>query len=132
MRVRVDEVLGEVGGVELRGVDGVLLGFDVDGVFDGVGGDDDAVVGFGVAGGCQWDARRLGGEGGILRSLDLTLEEAADGHLGDGLDAGFLVPVDLVDADIVLAVAGRGDGRHGCGEYGITRGNAQIRTDHWQ
>jgi len=51
VRVRVDEVLGEVGGVELRGVDGVLLGFDVDGVLDGVGGDDDAVVGLGVAGG---------------------------------------------------------------------------------
>lgn len=43
---------------------------------------------------------------GFIRCLDLALKEAADGHLGDGLDAGFLVPVDLVNADIVLAVAG--------------------------
>lgn len=44
-----DEVGAQDGAEELRRRDGVLLGQDVDGVLDGVGGDDDAVVGFGVA-----------------------------------------------------------------------------------
>jgi hypothetical protein len=84
--VRLDEVRAEDRGEELRRCDGVLLGGDVDGVFDGIRGDDDAVVGLGVG------------------SVDLTLEKAAYGHLRDGLDAGGRVTVDLVDADIVLAI----------------------------
>lgn len=87
--VGLEEVGAEDGGEELRGVDGVLLRLDVGGVFDGVGGDDDAVV------------------GDCVRGLDLALEQAADGHLGDGLDVAVLL--DLVDADVVLAVAGGGE-----------------------
>ncbi len=48
--------------------------------------------------------RRGGRE--IVRRVDCTLQEHADGHLGDGLDAAFLVTVDLVYADVVLAIAG--------------------------
>ena len=48
VRVCLDEVGGEDGAEELGGCDGVLFGEDVDGVFDGVCGDDDAVVCFGV------------------------------------------------------------------------------------
>lgn len=89
--VGVDEVGAEDGGEELRGVDGVLLGGDEDGVLDGVGGDDDAVVAL-----CVGD-------------VDVALEEAADGHFGDGVDAGGGVAVGLEHADVVLAVAGGGD-----------------------
>jgi len=48
VRVRVDEVGAQDTGKELGRVDGVLLCLDVDGVLDGVRGDDDAVVRLGV------------------------------------------------------------------------------------
>jgi hypothetical protein len=44
VRVRVDEVLPQVAGVELWRVDGVFLSLDVDCVLDRVGGDYNAVV----------------------------------------------------------------------------------------
>jgi len=47
--VRIKEVLAEVAGIQLWGVDGMLLGLDVDGVLDRVSGHDDAVVGLGVS-----------------------------------------------------------------------------------
>lgn len=59
-------------------------GGTVDGVFHGVGGYHDAVVGVGV------------------RGLDVALEQHADGHFGDRVGPRGLVPVDLVEADIVL------------------------------
>lgn len=40
-----------------------------------------------------------------LRGLNLALEQAANGHFSDGLNAGLGISVDLVDADIVLAIA---------------------------
>lgn len=40
----------------------------------------------------------------LLRGLDISLEQAGYCHFRDGLDAGRLVPLDLVDPDIVLAV----------------------------
>lgn len=49
VRVLLDEVGAEDGGEEFGGCDGVFFGFDVDGVFHGVGGYDDAIVGFGVS-----------------------------------------------------------------------------------
>lgn len=55
--------------------------------------------------------------GSGLRCLDGALEQAADGHLCHCLDTGFLVAMDLVDADIVLSVAGRSERRH-CGGGG--------------
>lgn len=102
--VRVDEVGAEDGGEELWGVDGVQLGGDEDCVLDGVGGDDDAVVALCVG------------------NVDVALEEAADGHFGDGMDARGGVAVRLEDADVVLAVAGCGDvcGRgHDEGDLGV-------------
>lgn len=86
--VLFNEVRAEDGGVELWRGDRVLLGNKVDGVLDGVCGDDDAVVGL------------------CIGLVDVALEEAADGHLDDGLDAGRSVAMDLVDADVVLAIAG--------------------------
>lgn len=47
-----------------------------------------------------------------LRGLDITLQQDADGHLNDGLDTGFLIAVNLVNADIVLAVAGSSERAH--------------------
>ena len=43
---------------------------------------------------------------GGLRGLNVTFEQHADGHFNDGLGAGFLVTVDLVETDVVLAIAG--------------------------
>lgn len=93
--VLLDEVRAQKGGEVFRGCDGVLLGKQVDGVLDGVGRDNDAVVGLGVGG------------------LDVTLEQTADGHFSNSLDTSRLVAVDLVDSDIVLAVASSGYVRHG-------------------
>lgn len=87
--VLLQEVGAEDAGVELRGVDGVLLRLDVDGVLDGVGGHDHTIVGLSVTGG------------------DVALKEAGDSHFRHGLRAGRSVPVDLEYTDILLAVAGR-------------------------
>lgn len=40
-----------------------------------------------------------------LRRLYLSLEQYADGHLNHGLNAGLLIPLDLVNADVILAIA---------------------------
>lgn len=92
--VLLDEVVTQDRGKQLGGVDGVLLGHDEGGVLNGIGGDNDAVVGLGVGG------------------VNVALQQAADGHLRDMLDTGLLVAVNLEDADIVLSVAGGGNVRH--------------------
>lgn len=51
-----------------------------------------------------------------LRGLDITLQQDADGHLDDSLDTGLLITVNLVNADIVLAVAGSSQRVHDCGD----------------
>lgn len=79
----------------------MLLGLDVDGVLDGVGSNNNAVIGLGV------------------RGVDLALEKAADGHLGDRLLASLLILVDLVDADIVLAIAGSRKAGHRVVDCGV-------------
>lgn len=102
--VLVEEVLAEVGGVKLRGVDGVLLGLDVNGVLDRIGSHNNAVVGLGVTEkrvSLCWNSF----QGLYIRSLNLALEKAADGHLSDGLSAGSLILVHLVDTNIVLSIA---------------------------
>ena len=104
VRVGLDEVGAEDGGKELGGCDGVLFGFDVDGVFHGVGGYNHAVVGFGVSADLLEELEQSREE--IVRCLDSTFEEYADCHLCDGLNTGPLVTLDFVDADIVLAIAG--------------------------
>ena len=50
VRVGLDEVGPEDGGEKLGGCNGVFFGFDVDGVFHGVGSYYYAVVCFGVSG----------------------------------------------------------------------------------
>jgi hypothetical protein len=47
--VLLDEVVAEDGAEQLRGSNGLLLSGNVDGVLDGVGSDDDTVVGLGIA-----------------------------------------------------------------------------------
>ena len=42
----------------------------------------------------------------IVRYVDSPFEEYADSHLSDGLDAGFLIAFDFIDADVVLAISG--------------------------
>lgn len=92
--VLFDKVVAQDGGKELGRGDGVLLGEDEDGVLHCVCGDDDAVVGLCVG------------------SLNVALEQDADDHFGDCVDARFAVAIRLEDADIVLAIAGGGDGGH--------------------
>lgn len=92
--VLLDKVIAQDRGKPLRWIDGMLLGGDEDGVLNGVGGHHDTVVGVGIG------------------SLNVTFEEAADGHLGDILKVGCLVTVDFEKTDIVLSIAGRGHIRH--------------------
>ncbi|KAL2277369.1 hypothetical protein FJTKL_00072 [Diaporthe vaccinii] len=101
VRVGVQEVLTQDRGEELGRVDGVFLCLDVDGVLHRVRGHDDAVVGLCVP-----------GPGHLLRCLDLPFKQAGHCHLCDGLDPGGLVPVHLVDADIVLPIPGRCESGH--------------------
>lgn len=50
--------------------------------------------------------------GKCSRCLDIALQQTCDCHLRDGLGAGGLIPLDLVDADIVLAVSCGCESRH--------------------
>lgn len=59
VRVLLDEVFGEDGGELFGRVDRVLLCEDVGSLLLGVGGNDDGVVGLGVAGICQ-DVQSVG------------------------------------------------------------------------
>jgi len=52
-----------------------------------------------------------------VRCVDVSLEEDADCLLDDGVDARPGVLIDLVQADIVLAVAGVRELRHGDWSY---------------
>jgi hypothetical protein len=102
-----DEVRSNDRPKNFGGCDGVLFGEDEDCVFDGVCGDDDAVVGFGVAVDRSVHLTILiVDRKGFLRDVDVALEKTADGHLDHCLEAGLFIAVDLVDADIVLAVTG--------------------------
>jgi hypothetical protein len=96
VRVGVDVVLAEDAGVQLGRVDGVQFGRHVGGLLLGVGCDDVGVVCVGPRGG------------------DVALEQSADGHLGHILGL-VCVALNLVEADVVLAVAG---GREVAGHVG--------------
>lgn len=93
--VLLNEMLAQERGKPFRWIDGMLLGHDEDGVFDGVGGDYDTVIGVRVRGG------------------NVAFEQTANGHFGDTLEAGCLVAIDFKKADIVLAIASGGHVRHG-------------------
>jgi len=47
------------------------------------------------------------------RGLNVSFKQDADSHLNNGLDASLLVLLDLVEADIVLSIAGIAKLRHG-------------------
>lgn len=115
VRVGLDEVVADDGGEELRGLDGVLFGQDVAGLLLGVGCDDDGVVGFGVSVGggivSQTLVRMFEEYGWNIRGLDVALKEDADGHLDDILCA-VIVALHLVQADVILAIAGVAELRH--------------------
>jgi hypothetical protein len=49
----------------------------------------------------------------VLRSLNVSLEKDADCLLDNGVDSGLGILINLVEADIVLAIAGVGELRHG-------------------
>lgn len=96
-------MVGKYGSKEFWRGDWVLFGENVNGLLLGVRSYDDRVVCLGVA--SKWSAwLRLFARFADLRGFDVTLEQRADGHLNNGLDAiGFFVH--LVETDIVLAIA---------------------------
>jgi hypothetical protein len=49
----------------------------------------------------------------VLRSFNVSLEKDADCLLDNGVDSGLGILINLVEADIVLAVACVGELRHG-------------------
>lgn len=64
----------------------MLFGHDVCGLLHGVGGYDNAVVGF------------------CIRRGDVTFEEHTDNHLVDCVRFGGFIADDFVQADVVLAI----------------------------
>lgn len=68
-----------------------------------------------------------------LRGLDITFQQDADGHLNDSLDTGLLITVNLVNADIVLAVAGSSQRAHDCGGRKISRADdKKDKRQRWE
>lgn len=110
VRVGLDEVVANDGGELLWWVDGVLLCENVGGLLLRVGRDDYRVVCLGVAGARQLASWRLVLV--CLRLLNVSLEQDAHCLLDNCVDAGLGVLVDLVQADIILAVAGVAKLRH--------------------
>jgi hypothetical protein len=101
--VLLNEMAAEDGSIQLRRVDGVLLGGNIDGVLDRVGGNDNTVIGLGVGG------------------LNLSLEKTANGHFCHGLNTSRSIAVDFADADIVLAIASSRYVRH-CDSFVVVIG----------
>ena len=100
------EMVGHNGGKKLRRGDGMLLRHEIDGVLDGVGCDDSAVISFGVTGYSQLVILEMVLVDWHLRGFDFTFKEHAHGHLNDRLGARLLITVDFVDTNVVLAIAG--------------------------
>ena len=110
VRVGGDEVVSDNGGEELWWSDGVLFCEDVASLLLCVGGDDDGVICLGVA---RYVSILLSVEtGGSLRGLDVTLQKNADGHFYHGLYSCLLVPVNVVQPDVVLAITSVADLSH--------------------
>jgi hypothetical protein len=117
VRVGLDEVSSDNGCEELGGCDRVLLGEDVASLLLGVGGYDDRIVCRGIAGRSQvlliealasYDGALEsydGALGSCLRGVNIALQKGTDSHFNNGLSSSLLILVDLVKADIVLAIA---------------------------
>jgi len=107
--VSVDEVLAEYGSEELWGVDRVQFGRDVSRLLHGVCSHNNSVVCFGVP-----ETSKLGrvAELNNLRYFDFAFEQDTDCHLGDSLDIGNFISLDLIYANVVLAIAGSSELRH--------------------
>ena len=110
VRVGLDEVGSDNGCEELGRCDRVLLGEDVAGLLLGVGGYDYGVVCRGIAGRSQTLLIEVlesydGALGICLRGVNIALQKDTDRHFNDGLSSSLLILVDLVKADVVLAIA---------------------------
>lgn len=105
MLVAGDEVGAQDRAEELGGSHRVLFSEDEGGVFDGVGCDDDAVVGLGVAVFVSLWVFVLRDEAVRVRFFNLAVNQTSDGGLDHGLDIGLIVADDLKQTDVVLAVA---------------------------
>ena len=95
---------------ELGRCDRVLLGEDVAGLLLGVGGHDYGVVCRGVAGRSQILLIEVlesydGVLGSCLRGVNIALQKDTDRHFNNSLSSSLLILVDLVKADVVLAIA---------------------------
>jgi hypothetical protein len=86
----------------------VLFGQDKDGVLDRVCGNDNAVISLGVSicGILLVGIKKRREKQDHIRGFNVSFQQTANCHLHDGLHARLLVAMDLVNADIVLAVAG--------------------------
>ena len=116
VRVGLDEVGSDNGCEELGRCDRVLLGEDVAGLLLGVGGYDNGVVCRGIAGRSQIlliEALENYDEalGSCLRGINIAFQKDTDRHFNDGLSSSLLILVDLIKADVVLAIACRAE-RH--------------------
>jgi len=89
--------------VELRGARGWLV-LTVDGVFDGVGGHNDAVIGLGVAVDGWSAGLRVLLESRYVRRLNVTFQKNAYSSLVNGLNTGLLIAVNFVETDVVLQI----------------------------
>ena len=91
----------------------MLLCHDVDCVFHGVCCDDNTVIGLGISGvRSVFNPSLEAPHQRDLRNVYFTLKQYTHGHLHNGLHAGLLVAVDLVDTNIVLTVPRRCKFRH--------------------
>jgi hypothetical protein len=106
----VDEVIADDGGKLLRGVDGVLFGKNVGSLLLGVCCNNNRVVCLGVATQNEpWCLLELTSH---LRGVDVAFEQDADGLLDNGVNTSLGVLIDLVQTNVVLAVAGVAKLRH--------------------
>lgn len=90
--------------------DRMLLGHDIDGVFHGVCGYDNAVVCFGISKPSQLEV--ICNISKYLRGLDISFKEHAYCHLYHCLDARLCIFMDFVDSDVIFAILGCGNLRH--------------------
>jgi hypothetical protein len=109
-----DEVVASNGSKDLGRADGVLLGEDVESVLNRVGGDDDAVISFGIAARLKMKLvsktllmRRLQLERCCSRDVNLALQHGTYRHLHDRLHTSLGITENLAKTDPVLAIASR-------------------------
>ena len=103
--VFLDEMGAQDRGEELGRCYGVLFGHDVGSVLHGICCNNRAVVGLCISATHEISIGHWIAEESDLRGLYLPLEKDTDRHLDDSLGLGFFVPVNLVNANVVFAIA---------------------------